>query len=117
MANETQLCLYSYNSRGSNDMKLQYIRDMISLSGNKLPIFCVQEHFLLRSNLRKLSNYFKQSSVLAQPATKDFNVQNRGRPKGGLAIIVPKKLRKSIKIINSNLWRIQPIILKIGGES
>ena len=81
-----------------------------------MPIFCVQEHFLLRNNLRKLSNYFKQSSVLAQPASKDFNVQNRGRPKGGLAIIVPKKLRKSIRIIKTNLWRIQPIIVEIGAE-
>ena len=80
-------------------MKLKYIQDMISLCGNKLPIFCIQEHFLLRNNVKKLSKYFKQYSVVAQPATKDFNVQNRGRPMGGLAMIVPKKLRKSIKIL------------------
>jgi hypothetical protein len=89
---------------------------MISLSGNKLPIFCIQEHFLLRNNLKKLSNYFKKSAVLAKPATKDFNVQNKGRPKGGLAIIVPKSLRKSIKLIGSKSWRIQPIVIDMNGK-
>ena len=79
-------------------------------------MFCVQEHFLLRNNLRKLSNYFKTSAVIAKPATKDFNLQHKGRPRGGLAIIVPKGLRKSIKLINSTSWRIQPIIIEIDGK-
>ena len=112
----TKLCLYSYNSRGSSEIKLEYIQNMISLSGNNLPVFCVQEHFLLRNNLRKLSNYFKTSAVIAKPATKDFNLQHKGRPRGGLAIIVPKGLRKSIKLINSTSWRIQPIIIEIDGK-
>ena len=116
MDNTTQICFYSYNTRGSNENKLNYIQDLMKLCGNKVPIFCIQEHFLLRSNLRKLSNYFEQSAVLAIPATNDFNIQNRGRPNGGLAIILPKMLRKSVKILNVNSWRIQPVVIEIQGE-
>ena len=108
-----KLCIYSYNSRGSSQEKLQFIQNLISLSGAKTPIFCVQEHFLLRSSLRKLSSYFTESSVIAKPGYKDFNVQVKGRAKGGLAIIVPKSIRKSIKIIPCESWRIQPILVNI----
>ena len=95
-----KFCIYSYNSRGSSQDKLNYIENLISLSGDKIPIFCIQEHFLLRNSLRKLSSFFTASSVLAKPAFKDFNIQVRGRAKGGLAIIVPKTLRKNVKIIS-----------------
>ena len=97
-------------------MKLEFIENIIGLSGNKLPIFCIQEHFLLRSNLRRLTNHFKNYAVLAKPATKDFNIQNKGRPKGGLVIIVPKLLRKSIKLVNSNSWRLQAIVVELNAK-
>ena len=108
----SKLCLYSYNSRGSNDSKLDYIKSILSLCGNNVPIFCMQEHFLLKNNLRKLSAYFNDFAVLSKPAIKDFNIQCKGRPKGGLATIVPKYLRKSIELISTNVWRIQPMIIK-----
>ena len=107
-----QICFYSYNIIGSSEIKLKYVEDIINLCGNKLPIFGLQEHFLLRSNLKKLSKNFSESSVLAKPAFKNFMVQDRGRPKGGLAIIIPKFLRKHIKVIESDSWRIQPIVLE-----
>ena len=34
----------------------------------------------------KLSKAFKNYAVLAKPAYKNFNVQDKGRPEGGLAI-------------------------------
>ena len=74
---------------------------------------CLQEHFLLRNNLGKLSKYFNKYSVLAKPTFKDFSNQTRGRPKGGLAVIIPKQFRKFIKIIECDSWRIQPLILTI----
>ena len=93
-----QLCIYSYNSRGSSQDKLSFIQSLINLSGSKIPIFCIQEHFLLRGSLRKLSSSFKESSVIAKPAYKDFSIQTKGRAKGGLATIVPKSMRKNIII-------------------
>ena len=117
MADTTkEVCLYSYNSRGSSDLKLKFMQDLIDLSGNKIPIFCIQEHFLLINNLKKVSNYFSTSSVISKPAFKNFEVQNRGRPRGGLAIILPKYLRKSVKIIDCKSWRIQSLEIDLNEE-
>ena len=112
----SKICLYSYNSRGSSEEKLNYIQDIINVSGNKIPIFLVQEHFLLRSNIYKLSKFFNTSAVLAKPAFKNFETQNTGRPMGGLATIVPKYLRKHTKVMNCESWRLQPILFKFGNK-
>ena len=112
-----EICMYSYNTRGSNELKLKFIEDLINLSGNRITIVCIQEHFLLRNNLKKISNYFSNSSVISKPAFKTFEAQNRGRPKGGLSIILPKYLRKSVKIILCKSWRIQCIVIEVNGES
>ena len=113
MEKKTNICLYSYNSRGNSNEKLDFIDSLISLSGINIPIVCIQEHFLLRNNLGKLSKKFNKSSVISKPAFKDFSIQTKGRPKGGLAVILPKQLRKYVKIIECDSWRIQPFILVI----
>ena len=107
------ICIYSYNSRGSSSEKLDFVHDLINLSNNQIPIFCIQEHFLLRNNLYKLNQHFNSSSVLSVPASKDFNKQEKGRPKGGLSIIIPKEIRRFVQIIKCDSWRIQPIMLEI----
>ena len=112
----SSICLYSYNSRGSSTEKLSYIDNLINLCGNKIPILLLQEHFLLRSNVYKLSKFFSNSAVLAKPAFKKFENQNTGRPMGGLAVIMPKHLRKSTKIIKCDSWRLQPILFQCGGR-
>ena len=93
-----KLCVYSSNSRGSSQDKLTFIQSLINLSGSKIPIFCLQEYFLLRGSLRKLSSFFKESSVIAKPAYKDLSIQMKGRAKVRLATIVPKSMRKNIII-------------------
>ena len=112
----SNICLYSYNSRGSSEEKLNYIQEIINLCGNNLPVCLVQEHFLLRSNIYKLSKFFKSSAVLAKPAFKNFENQNTGRPMGGLAVIIPKHLRKCTKVINCDSWRLQPVLFNCGGK-
>ena len=112
-----QICLYSYNSRGSGMSKLEFIRDLLSLPTNRIPIFCIQEHFLLRSNINKLSQAFKDYSVLAIPAYKNFHVQDSGRPMGGLATIIPKDFRKYITILPANTWRLQPLKVQLNSET
>ena len=108
------ICLYSYNSRGSREMKLDFINDVIKLcSGTNIPIFCIQEHFLLRSNLYKISKNLPSHSVVAKPAYKDFKTQDRRKPMGGLATIVPKFIRKKITLINCQSWRLQPFLINL----
>ena len=81
-----------------------------------VPIFCLQEHFLLRENIYKLSKHFGKFSVLGKPAHKNFQIQDKGRPMGGLATIVPKFLRKHTTILGSKSWRIQPLNIRINGK-
>ena len=111
MDSSNTTCFYSYNSRGHALEKLKFMKNLISLSGCEITIFALQEHFLLRNNLKTLDKFFDTSSVLSVPAFKNFSVHNRGRPQGGLSIIIPKVLRKHTKIIKCDSWRIQPILL------
>ena len=111
--NQSSICIFSYNSRGSSREKLCFINSLIKASGSDIPIFCIQEHFTMRNNLYKFSKTFVNFSVFSVPAVKDFEAQDRGRPKGGLSIILPKEFRKSIKLLNCEYWRIQSIMLNI----
>ena len=94
-----------------------FVNDILEIPSNHCSIVCLQEHFLLRNNLYKLSKQFKNHSVLAKPAFKNFQVQNTGRPMGGLATIIPKNFRKLVTILRSQSWRIQPLLLKFQGKS
>ena len=47
----TKLVIYSYNSRGFSQDKQYVCNHLISISGEKLPILCNQENFLLKANL------------------------------------------------------------------
>ena len=84
---------------------------------NSIPIYCIQEHFLLRANLYKLSQAFSKFTVLPKPAHKSFLHQDSGRPMGGLAIIIPREFRKYATIVDSKSWRLQPVLLQLGMES
>ena len=109
----SRICIYSYNTRGSSENKLRFINDILEVSARNSSIFCIQEHFLLRNNVYKLSKNLPNFAVLAKPAFKNFHVQNTGRPMGGLAIIIPKGWRKNTTILNCQSWRIQPMIIKV----
>ena len=106
------ICLYSYNSRGSNAEKLNFVKNLLEMPSTNIPVFCIQEHFLLRNNIYKLSKAFDNFSVIAKPAYKNFQIQDTGRPKGGLATIFPKCIRKHITVLKSKSWRIQPFLIE-----
>ena len=100
--------LISYNSTGFNAAKAEFIRFLSSTLS--VDIFCIQEHFLLRTNVSKIQNEFKNFNSSILPATKKNNVLSSGRPSGGLAIFWKNSLNKvvkQIKIPDSN--RIQAI--------
>ena len=87
------------------------------LPSNRINIFSIQEHFLLRNNLYKLSNAFEDYAVIDKPAYKNFYSANPGRLMGGLATIMPKKCRKFVELVNCNSWRLQPFLLKLQKET
>ena len=115
--NHSQICFYSYNTRGHGANKLQFINDIVKLPSRRDNIFSIQVHFLLRNNLYKLTNAFEDFAVIAKPAFKNFHSSSSGRPMGGLATILPKKYRKLVELIHCSSWRLQPFLLKLQNET
>lgn len=104
----TNIRLLSYNSTGFNPAKADFIRFLTTSLCTD--IFCLQEHFLLRANVSRIQNEFKNFNSHILPATKKDNVLCSGRPSGGLGIFWKNSLNKLVKpvaIPNSN--RIQAI--------
>ena len=99
-----KLNIISYNPTGFSRDKAEFMKSL------KADILCLQEHFLLRSNIFKLQNEFTDFNFCAVPATKQDKVISSGRPSGGLAILWPKSSKHKIqqlKLNNSN--RVQAV--------
>ena len=105
-----ELCISSFNSTGFGIGIQNYMTTLLSFSD----ILCVQEHFLLdskskkSSNTDKIKNYFGDAhDAIVVPAVKCNNIINRGRGKGGLAVIWKKHLTKYITKVSCNNFRLQ----------
>ena len=107
-----ELCISSFNSTGFGIGIQNYMTTLLSFSD----ILSVQEHFLLdskskkNSNTDKLKNYFAHThDTFVVPAVKCNKTVNRGRGKGGLAIIWKKHLTKYVTKVPCNNFRLQAI--------
>ena len=67
---KTNVCCISYNSRGFGSIKTNFIKYLTSkeVVGDKLPILCNQENFILRDNSYKITNAFNGFQLLINPA-------------------------------------------------
>ena len=106
-----EVCVISYNSRGFSDIKQSCIRTLLSdnVVGNKIPIVCNQEHFILRSILYKILNALPGCHIILKPAVK--NDLDKGRPKGGLFIAVPDYLKSLVTDVSPEYWRVQAAVI------
>ena len=113
---EMQLCIMSYNSRGFGVLKQKYCSYLSSkeVVGNKIPILCNQEHFILRGNSYKLKQALPDSYILINPAEK--STYCKGRARGGLFISVPDYFKNNIQDISPGYWRIQAALIETGGS-
>ena len=116
-SNKTELCVLSYNSRGFGPLKQEYCRQLISSSvvGDKIPVLCNQENFMLRNNSYRISQAFSNSYILIKPGVKESH--SSGRPKGGLFIAVPSYFRNNIQDVSPEFWRIQAALIKTQGST
>ena len=96
-SSNTNICVTSYNSRGFNEQKQDYIQTLQLFSD----ILCIQEHLLLDAKDKKHSNTNKimkklgsQFDMYIVPAYKDNNKVTRGRGSGGLATLWHRKHTK-----------------------
>ena len=113
---KTDLCILSYNSRGFGTFKQEYCRQLTSsvVVGNKIPILCNQEHFILRGNSYRINQALPNAHIVVKPAVKDSHT--KGRPKGGLFIAVPDYFKSSIQDVSPTYWRLQAVLVKTQGS-
>ena len=80
-----------------------------NIVGDKIPIICSQENFILKGNSYKIIQTLPKFHVLVNPAIKD--TQNIGRPKGGLFIAIPDCIKNMVKDVSPGHWRLQAVII------
>ena len=75
------LCFISYNSRGFGHLKIDFCKYLLSeyFVGEKIPILCNQENFLLRGNSYKINKNFPGFHVLINPAVKESPGKGRAK--------------------------------------
>ena len=85
--NKKEVCFISYNSRGFSSLKIDFLKYLTSAAvvGNKIPIVCNQENFLLRDNSYKLTNALPRFQMIINPAVKKSHV--KGRPKRTISLM------------------------------
>ena len=105
------MCLVSYNSRGFNDCKKDFVRDLVKVAGCDAIIFN-QENFVLKKNGYTIEQTLPNHKVIVKPAIKN---SLDGRPKNGMFIAIPRSLNVlSIEDVSPNSFRIQSVLLTIG---
>ena len=92
-----RLCLMSYNCRGVNAMKIDYINDLMT----DCEILCLQEHWLLDEGLSLMEHQLKTVHVFGKSGM-DAKRLLSGRPFGGCAVLVKKSLDCTVSLVNTN---------------
>ena len=64
-------CIISYNSTGFNSAKQEFCRYLEPLCGDKIPIICYQENFLLMGNSYKVEDVLSTCRILLKGANKE----------------------------------------------
>ena len=87
-------CIYSYNSRGFDFNKQKFCQMLLSesVSGDKIPILCNQENFVLKGNVNRIYKALPGFNCFIKPAVK--NNHDKGRPKNGMFIAFPDEIKK-----------------------
>ena len=107
-----KVCIVSYNSRGFSDIKVEFMKLLLSnqVTGNKIPILCNQENFMLRENAYKLKQALPDYQLLINPAIKKDLTS--GRPSNGMFIAFPNNIKNHVTDVSPGFWRVQAV--KIG---
>ena len=100
----------SYNSRGFSQFKQTFCQDLLVCAGNKIPIICNQENFMLHGNSRIIRKALEGYHVITNPAIKE-NL-SFGRPKSGMFIAVPSSIKSQINNVSPKHSRVQAICLR-----
>ena len=101
------LCIFSYNSRGFNSSKQDFLKTLTVTAGNSLAVICNQENFLLKANEYIAKKALPGHHIFFNPATKDGL---NGRPKNGMFVAVPECLKELVKEVSPPSKRMQSLM-------
>ena len=79
------------------------------ISGNKLPILCNQENFIIRGNSYLIEKALSNCHIVFKPSVKEHI---EGRPKNGMFIAVTDSIKDKIRDISPPNWRLQAILIE-----
>ena len=79
------LCIFSYNSRGFDGCKQEFVKALTDIGGC-LTIICNQENFILKDNEYVARQALPDHHLIFKPANKEGF---EGRPKNGMFVAVP----------------------------
>ena len=90
---------------------MQFANYLVSseVVGNKIPILCNQENFVLKANTYRLEQAIPGFQFYINPAVK--NIQDTGRPMNGMFICVPDQIKSSVQDVSPGHWRIQALVI------
>ena len=110
MMAEFDLCIFSYNSRGFDGCKQEFMKALTDIGGC-LTIICNQENFILKDNEYVARQALPDHHLIFKPAIKEGF---EGRPKNGMFVAVPLCLKERTKNVSPNSDRIQCVIIDNG---
>ena len=107
-----KVCVISYNSRGFSEIKTDFINFLLSdtVNGDKIPILCNQENFMLRENSYRLKKALPDYQLLINPAVKKD--LSKGRPSNGMSIAFPESIKNEVTDVSPGFWRLQAVKIK-----
>ena len=86
-----------------------------SVVGNKIPILCNQENFILRGNSYKINQALPDYFAIIKPAVK--KALDKGRPRNGMFVAVPDKFKNVVSDVSPDFWRLQAIKVQCGSTN
>ena len=104
------ISIISYNSRGFNKCKQDFVKMLPCLNGDAPTIVCNQENFLLKNNDYFVRQTLPNHHIVFKPAVKEGL---EGRPMCGMFIAIPMLFKDKIDEVKVNSFRIQSIILSL----
>ena len=102
------LRIYSYNSRGFDQIKQQVCRELMNLKNSSIPVLCNQGNFVLKGNAHFIQQALPDCHVFIKPAKKS---RLEGRPINGMFIAIPDKFRTKAKDVSPINERVQGVVL------
>ena len=101
--------LLSYNSRGFNEFKGDYLNTLASALNTDF--ICVQEHMRLRENVGSVQKELKSFNSTFIPAVQsNTSIISAGRASGGLGLLWKRSLDKLVNIVrHPNSYRVHAV--------